>query len=1102
MKSFIVSFISLVFVVCVSAEPLIEGRVQLDSGEPVANAQVRLYDLTDLEGGALARATTDATGSFALSLQAFSRGSALPQGFALGQNYPNPFNPSTIIPYQLPTATHVRLEVFNLLGQRLATLVDAERPAGFHTAQWDATDAAGQAVGAGVYLYRLIGDGVSASRRMVLIDGQAGIPAAGATGSPLPAAGATDGAYGLAVSGAGIAPTMVRDLRVAAGMAAVDVVVSAGSEWDALHDADEGPSPSGKALATLAAPAAPTNLRVEAVTDSSVRVLWDAVEGATDYDVNYKPAQGGRWTNEPHRGVGLSNTIDGLAPGTEYRWAVRAENSDGPSAWVFGPNFTTRSSAEDGLDAVSAAPTNLRFDAPTDSSCTVRWDAVEGATDYDVNYKPAVGGRWTNVPHRGVGLSNTIDGLAPGTEYRWAVRAENSDGPSAWVFGPNFTTLPEHQEEEEETPDEQEEETPEEKEEEEENLIVYASVSDNILTPGQAFILRARVQNQGTDAFQDLVLSYYRSLDAAISTQDMLLGTDEVGSLAASGTSGNESISLTASSTSGTYYYGACVASVRDEGDTLNYCSTGVRVVVADEEDQVSIPDANLRAAIASALGKAPGATITVAEMATLTRLDAPNSGIRDLTGLEFATSLTWLNLEDNAISDISPLSGLTNLTWLNLEDNAISDISPLSGLTNLEGLFLSGTTISDISALSGLTNLENLFLSGTTISDISALSGLTNLENLFLSGTTISDISALSGLTNLTWLYLLDNTISDISALSGLTNLTWLFLGGNAISDISALSGLTNLTRLYLLDTAISDISPLSGLTNLTWLALGYTAISDISALSGLTNLESLSLFATAISDISALSGLTNLTYLRSEGSAISDISALSGLTNLTGLNLAGNTISDISPLSGLTNLWGLNLGGNAISDISALSGLTNLTWLALDFNAISDISPLLSLTDLETLDIQFNPLNASSINDHIPALQARGVEVKFDSTPTPTTDEETPTTGDACAVGQELSPGQSCTVDIPNVNVGSNRFEVRSDGSGCYGNICAGTGVNLNGFQASKIAGTSRWRIDALPSAAGKARAKVSASGSTSDDRWRRRLAPQSEWPDGAGQ
>ena len=105
----------------------------------------------------------------------------------------------------------------------------------------------------------------------------------------------------------------------------------------------------------------------------------------------------------------------------------------------------------------------------------------------------------------------------------------------------------------------------------------------------------------------------------------------------------------------------------------------------------VDIPDANLRAVIADSLGKARNASITRAEMATLTRLDAPNKGIRSLTGLEHATNLqrldlgyVWVNDElvnSNNISNLSPLSNLTNLTYLPLSGNSISSISALSQL-------------------------------------------------------------------------------------------------------------------------------------------------------------------------------------------------------------------------------------------------------------------------------------------------------------------------------------------------------------------------------------------------------------------------------------
>ena len=135
-------------------------------------------------------------------------------------------------------------------------------------------------------------------------------------------------------------------------------------------------------------------------------------------------------------------------------------------------------------------------------------------------------------------------------------------------------------------------------------------------------------------------------------------------------------------------------------------------------------------------------------------------------------------------------------------------------------------------------------------------------------------------------------------------------------------------------------------------------------------------------------MEGLTNLTYLDLTDNEIVDISPLEGLTNLTALFLTDNEIVDISPLEGLTNLTALFLTDNEIVDISPLEGLTDLTRLFLDNNSISDISPLVSNTGLGdnsfvyvVVDVGGNPLNAVSINTHIPTLQSRGVTVEFDS-------------------------------------------------------------------------------------------------------------------------
>jgi len=84
-------------------------------------------------------------------------------------NYPNPFNPITTISYQLPKSGKVRLDIYNLKGQHISTLVDEAKVAGSHTAIWNGTDSSGCSVASGVYLYRLSFDGMNQTNKMLLM---------------------------------------------------------------------------------------------------------------------------------------------------------------------------------------------------------------------------------------------------------------------------------------------------------------------------------------------------------------------------------------------------------------------------------------------------------------------------------------------------------------------------------------------------------------------------------------------------------------------------------------------------------------------------------------------------------------------------------------------------------------------------------------------------------------------------------------------------------------------------------------------------------------------------------------------------------------------
>jgi hypothetical protein len=103
-----------------------------------------------------------------------NEGLQIPDQFTLYQNYPNPFNPSTNIKFSLPVTSKVRLQIFNILGEKIQEIVNSELPAGSHSFVWDAKNNSNNSVTSGIYFYKLSADGIdgrkfSEVRKMILL---------------------------------------------------------------------------------------------------------------------------------------------------------------------------------------------------------------------------------------------------------------------------------------------------------------------------------------------------------------------------------------------------------------------------------------------------------------------------------------------------------------------------------------------------------------------------------------------------------------------------------------------------------------------------------------------------------------------------------------------------------------------------------------------------------------------------------------------------------------------------------------------------------------------------------------------------------------------
>lgn len=98
-----------------------------------------------------------------------SEASQLPTEFTLSQNFPNPFNPTTKIKFGIPKKTFTKLEIFNVLGQSVRTLISNELDPSFYEFQWNGTSNSGKQVSSGVYFYRIEAGDFVKTRKMLFL---------------------------------------------------------------------------------------------------------------------------------------------------------------------------------------------------------------------------------------------------------------------------------------------------------------------------------------------------------------------------------------------------------------------------------------------------------------------------------------------------------------------------------------------------------------------------------------------------------------------------------------------------------------------------------------------------------------------------------------------------------------------------------------------------------------------------------------------------------------------------------------------------------------------------------------------------------------------
>lgn len=450
----------------------------------------------------------------------------------------------------------------------------------------------------------------------------------------------------------------------------------------------------------------------------------------------------------------------------------------------------------------------------------------------------------------------------------------------------------------------------------------------------------------------------------------------------------------------------------------LAVLATSLAPGAAAQPAAVSIPDAGLRGAIESALGKQPGEAITEGDMALVGILDASYAGITQLDGLQHAVNLRALYLQGNTVSDASSLAGLARMQVLSLHSNDVTEID-LTAMTDLRFVDLSNNDLTTIDLSGQRTGvgedarssklfalwLHNNRLTSVDVSGLTALrdrpdgTSHPNYVSLRLDRNQLTSVTGLADLPRQVWsLRLGHNQLTSID-LRGAEHLHYLHLNDNPISNTSDLDGLTSLTdlrRLHLYGTDISAID-LSNFSRLERAFLNDNKLTSVDV-TGLDRIRRLWLRGNRITQIDGLPDIGDtLISLNLRTNRLPSID-LSGLANLRQLYLSDNQLTsvDLSPVTQLGVLWldngstsagstpdpayqnqittlvqlprfltDLRLAGNPLAEPVPVSSRTGLRKLYVSDNQISDLSQLSGLSGLTELGLTNMGLRGPDLSD-----------------------------------------------------------------------------------------------------------------------------------------